>query len=420
LQKAPHRFEVNLKNSRGVIKMNLNDIVKIQDIDLNNKNVLMRVDYNVPLKDGKVDNPKRIAATEKTIKYLLGKNCRIVLISHLGRPKGKRVAEFSLAPVAPEVEKIMGVKVHFASDCVGPEADKVVNAAKKGEIVLLENLRFHPEEEANDKEFAKQLSKYGEVFVQEAFGTVHRAHASTSAITQFLPSAAGFLIQKEVEFLGGALESPKRPFAAVIGGAKVSDKIMVLNNLLDKVNVLIIGGGMAYTFIKALGNKVGTSLLEADKIDEAKAVMEKAKAKGVKLVLPVDHVCAKEFADAVPTITTEGNDIPDGYMGLDIGPKTIKLFDDTLAECKTIFWNGPVGVFEMPSYSKGSFAIAQTLVKLTEKGVITIIGGGDSLNVLKKAKISSSKVSHASTGGGASMEFVEGKELPGLTALLKK
>lgn len=400
--------------------MNLNDIVKIQDIDLDNKKVLVRVDYNVPLKDGKVDNPKRIAATEKTIKYLLGKGCRVVLIAHLGRPKGKVAPEFSLAPVAPEVEKIMGAKVHFASDCVGPEADKVVNAAKGGEIVLLENLRFHPEEEKNDKEFAKQLAKHGEVFVQEAFGTVHRAHASTSAITELLPSAAGFLIQKEVEFLGGALETPARPFAAIIGGAKVSDKIMVLNSLLDKVNVLVIGGGMAYTFIKAMGHSVGTSLLEADKVEEAKTIMAKAKEKGVDLLLPVDHVCAKEFADGIPTVTTEGQDIPEGYMGLDIGPKTIKLFEDALSKCKTIFWNGPVGVFEMPSYAKGSFAIAETLVKLTEQGVITIIGGGDSLNVLKKAKISASKVSHASTGGGASMEFVEGKELPGLTALLKK
>lgn len=400
--------------------MNLNDIVKIQDINLDNKNVLVRVDYNVPLKDGKVDNPKRITATEKTIKYLLEKNCRVVLISHLGRPKGKPVAEFSLAPVAPEVEKVMGVKVHFASDCIGPKAEEVVNVAKKGEIVLLENLRFHAEEEANDKEFAKALAKHGEVFVQEAFGTVHRAHASTGAITELLPSAAGFLIQKEVEFLGGALEAPKRPFAAIIGGAKVSDKIMVLNHLLDKVNVLVIGGGMAYTFIKALGHNVGTSLLEADKIEEAKQIMAKAQEKGVKILLPVDHVCAKEFADGIPTITTEGADIPEGYMGLDIGPKTIKLFEEALSTCKTIFWNGPVGVFEMASYAKGSFSIAETLVKLTEQGVITIIGGGDSLNVLKKAKISASKVSHASTGGGASMEFVEGKELPGLTALLKK
>lgn len=400
--------------------MNLNDIVKIQDVDLKGKTILMRVDYNVPLKDGKVDNPKRITATEKTVKYLLSQGCKVVLIAHLGRPKGQRVPEFSLAPVAPEVEKIMGTKVHFGKDCVGPEALAAVAAAKPGEIVLLENLRYHPEEEKNDENFAKELAKLGDFFVQEAFGTVHRAHASTSAITKFLPSAGGYLIQKEVEFLGGAIETPKRPFAAIIGGAKVSDKIMVLNNLLDKVNVLIVGGGMAYTFNKALGYEVGSSLLEADKIDEAKKVMEKAKAKGVKLLLPVDNVCAQEFKDGIPTITTENQNIPAGYMGLDIGPKTIKLFEEELLKCKTVFWNGPVGVFEMVNYSKGSFAIAETLVKMTENGAITIIGGGDSLNVLKKAKISASKVSHASTGGGASMEFVEGKELPGLTALLKK
>ncbi len=400
--------------------MNLNDIVKIQDVNLDNKTVLVRVDYNVPLKDGKVDNPKRITATEKTIKYLLGKNCKVVLIAHLGRPKGKAVPEFSLAPVAPEVEKIMGTKVHFASNCIGEVAEEAVKNAKNGEIVLLENLRYHPEEEKNDKAFAEKLSKLGEFFVQEAFGTVHRAHASTSAITEFLPSAGGFLIQKEVEFLGGALENPARPFAAIIGGAKVSDKIMVLNNLLDKVDVLIIGGGMAYTFNNALGYDVAESLLEADKIDEAKAIMAKAKEKGVKLLLPVDNIAAKEFAEGVPTVTTTSPKIPEGYMGLDIGPNTIKLFEDALSQCKTIFWNGPVGVFEMPTYAKGSFAIAETLVKLTENGAITIIGGGDSLNVLKKAKIASTKVSHASTGGGASMEFVEGKELPGLTALLKK
>ena len=400
--------------------MNLNDIVKIQDIDLKGKTVLMRVDYNVPLKDGKVDNPKRITATEKTVKYLLGQGCKLVLIAHLGRPKGKVAPEFSLAPVAPEVEKIMGTKVHFGKDCIGPEAEAAVAAAKPGEIVLLENLRFHPEEEKNDENFAKELAKLGDVFVQEAFGTVHRAHASTSAITKFLPAAAGYLIQKEVEFLGGAIETPARPFAAIIGGAKVSDKIMVLNNVLDKVNVLIVGGGMAFTFNKALGYEVSNSLLEADKIEEAKKVMEKAKAKGVKLLLPVDNVCAQEFKDGIPTLTTENPNIPAGYMGLDIGPKTIKLFEEELLKCKTVFWNGPVGVFEMESYAKGSFAIAETLVKMTENGAITIIGGGDSLNVLKKAKISASKVSHASTGGGASMEFVEGKELPGLTALLKK
>lgn len=397
--------------------MNFNDIKKMQDMDLKNKKVLVRVDYNVPLKDGKVDNTKRIVATEKTIKHLLDNNCRVVLIAHLGRPKGKVCPEFSLAPVAAEVEKLFGVKVHFAKDCVGPEADKVVAETKNGEIALLENLRFHPEEEKNDPEFAKQLAKHGEVFVQEAFGTVHRAHASTSAVAQLLPSGAGYLVQKEVEFLGKALENPARPFAAVIGGAKVSDKILLLNNLLDKVNVLIIGGGMAYTFLKAKGIEVGKSLLDETKIDEAKQVMAKAQAKGVKMLMPVDYRVAKEFSETATA--TEVDAIPVDMEAMDIGPKTEKLFADELLKCKTIFWNGPMGVFEFPNFAKGSFAIANAMIEATKNGAISIIGGGDSVNVLKKGKISAKDFSHVSTGGGASMEFVEGKELPGLVALAK-
>ncbi len=397
--------------------MNFSSIKKMQDMDLKNKKVLVRVDYNVPLKDGKVDNTKRIVATEKTIKHLLDNNCRVVLIAHLGRPKGKVCPEFSLAPVAAEVEKLFGVKVHFAKDCVGPEADKVVAETKNGEIALLENLRFHPEEEKNDAEFAKQLAKHGEVFVQEAFGTVHRAHASTSAVAQLLPSGAGYLVQKEVEFLGKALENPARPFAAVIGGAKVSDKILLLNNLLDKVNVLIIGGGMAYTFLKAKGIEVGKSLLDETKIDEAKQVMEKAAAKGVKMLMPVDYRVAKEFSETATA--TETDVIPADMEAMDIGPKTEKLFADELLKCKTIFWNGPMGVFEFPNFAKGSFAIANAMIEATKNGAISIIGGGDSVNVLKKGKINQKDFSHVSTGGGASMEFVEGKELPGLVALAK-
>jgi len=397
--------------------MNFNSIKKMQDMDLKNKKVLVRVDYNVPLKDGKVDNTKRIVATEKTIKHLLDNNCRVVLIAHLGRPKGKVCPEFSLAPVAAEVEKLFGVPVHFAKDCVGPEADKVVAETKNGEIALLENLRFHPEEEKNDTEFAKQLAKHGEIFVQEAFGTVHRAHASTSAVAQLLPSGAGYLVQKEVEFLGKALENPARPFAAVIGGAKVSDKILLLNNLLDKVNVLIIGGGMAYTFLKAKGMEVGKSLLDETKIDEAKQVMQKAADKGVKMLMPVDFRVAKEFSEtATATIVDE---IPADMEAMDIGPKTEKLFADELLKCKTIFWNGPMGVFEFPNFAHGSFAIADAMIAATKNGAISIIGGGDSVNVLKKGKISAKEFSHVSTGGGASMEFVEGKELPGLVALAK-
>lgn len=397
--------------------MNFNSIKKMQDMDLKNKKVLVRVDYNVPLKDGKVDNAKRIVATEKTIKHLLDNNCRVVLIAHLGRPKGKVCPEFSLAPVAAEVEKLFGVPVHFAKDCVGPEADKVVAETKNGEIALLENLRFHPEEEKNDAEFAKQLAKHGEVFVQEAFGTVHRAHASTSAVAHLLPSGAGYLVQKEVEFLGKALENPARPFAAVIGGAKVSDKILLLNNLLDKVNVLIIGGGMAYTFLKAKGIEIGKSLVDDTKIDEAKQVMDKAAAKGVKMLMPIDFRVAKEFSETATA--TEVDVIPADMESMDIGPKTEKLFADELLKCKTIFWNGPMGVFEFPNFAKGSFAIANAMIEATKNGAISIIGGGDSVNVLKKGKINSKEFSHVSTGGGASMEFVEGKELPGLVALAK-
>lgn len=399
--------------------MNFDSIKKIQDMDLTNKKVLVRVDYNVPLKDGKVDNNKRIVATEKTIKFLLENNCRIVLMAHLGRPKGKVAPEFSLAPVAAEVEKLFGVPVHFAKDCVGPEADKVVEAAKNGEIVLLENLRFHPEEEKNDPEFAKQLAKHGEIFVQEAFGTVHRAHASTSAITEFLPGCAGFLVQKEVEFLGKALENPARPFASVVGGAKVSDKIMLLNNLMDKVNVLVIGGGMAYTFLKVQGCEIGKSLFDAEKEAEAKAVLAKAQEKGVKILLPVDHICGKEFAETAEPVDVDNVNIPADLMGLDIGPKTVALFSEELLKCKTIFWNGPMGVFEFPNFAKGSFAIAQAMIDATKAGATTIIGGGDSVNVLKKGKFNQKELSHVSTGGGASMEFVEGKELPGLVALAK-
>lgn len=399
--------------------MNFDSIKKIQDMDLKDKKVLVRVDYNVPLKEGKVDNNKRIVATEKTIKFLLENNCRIVLMAHLGRPKGKVCPEFSLAPVAAEVEKLFGAKVHFAKDCIGAEADSVVAQAKNGEIVLLENLRFHPEEEKNDPEFAKQLAKHGEIFVQEAFGTVHRAHASTSAVADYLPGCAGYLVQKEVEFLGKALENPARPFAAVVGGAKVSDKIMLLNNLMDKVNVLVIGGGMAYTFLKVQGYEIGKSLFDAEKEGEAKAVLAKAAEKGVKILLPVDHVCGAEFAENAQPVAVDNVNIPADLMGLDIGPKTEALFREELLSCKTIFWNGPMGVFEFPNFAKGSFAVAQAMIDATKAGATTIIGGGDSVNVLKKGKFNQKELSHVSTGGGASMEFVEGKELPGLVALAK-
>ena len=396
--------------------MNFDSIKKMQDVDIKNKKVLVRVDYNVPLKDGKVDNNKRIVATEKTVKYLLDNNCRVVLMAHLGRPKGKVMPEFSLAPVAEEVQRLFGVPVHFAKDCVGPEADKVVESAKNGEIVLLENLRFHPEEEKNDPEFAKQLAKHGEIFVQEAFGTVHRAHASTSAIAQYLPGCIGYLVQKEVEFLGKALNNPARPFAAVIGGAKVSDKIMLLNNLLDKVNVLIIGGGMAYTFLKAKGMEVGKSLVDDTKIDYCKEMMDKAEKLGKKLLLPVDTAIAPAFPDPIDAQIevsyVDVENMPADQLGLDIGPKTAELYAEAAKTAKTVVWNGPMGVFENPVLAKGTIAVAKALA---ETDATTIIGGGDSAAAVNQLGFAD-KMSHISTGGGASLEFLEGKELPGVAA----
>jgi len=393
-------------------------IQRMQDLKLDGKTVLVRVDYNVPLKDGVVKDNKRITATEKTIKYLLEKNCKIVLMAHLGRPKGKVVEEFSLKPVVGEVEKVMGAKVHFASDCVDKPAEDAVNKAKNGEIVLLENLRFHKEETDNDKNFAEKLSKNGEIFIQDAFGALHRAHASTSAVAEFFETKAiGFLVQKELEFLDRAIKSPEKPFTAIIGGAKVSDKIGVLNKLIDLCDNILIGGGMAYTFLKAQNLNVGNSLLEEDKIEEAKAIIEKAHQNNVEILLPADHIIATELSDNVKPEISESMAIPDGYMGLDIGPRTISLFAEKIKNSKTIFWNGPLGVFENDLFAKGSVSIANFLKEVTTQGVITIVGGGDSLSVLKKANINADELSHCSTGGGASMEFLEGKVLPGLQAL---
>jgi phosphoglycerate kinase len=394
-------------------------IARLQDMDVKGKNVVVRVDYNVPIKDGKVENDKRIAATVQTVKYLLENGCRVVLMSHLGRPKGKVAPEFSLAPAVPVIEKLMGAKVHFAKDCIGPEATSVVNAAGKGELVLLENLRFHPEEEKNDEAFAKQLASYGEIFVQDAFGTVHRAHASTAAIAKFLPGCIGFLVQKELEYLDRAIRNPQRPFLAIIGGAKVSDKILVLNNLLNVVDMLMIGGGMAYTFLQAQNVSTGKSLVEAERVGEAKDIIAKAYAKHVECLLPADHVIAQELKEGVPTQTTQAMSIPEGWMGLDIGPRTVENFREHIRKAKTIFWNGPLGVFENDLFANGSVAIARELVEATKNGATTIVGGGDSLSVLKKAGIKSTALTHCSTGGGASMEFLEGKPLPGLVALSK-
>ena len=395
-------------------------LAKVQDAHLKDKSVLVRVDYNVPLKDGVITDDTRIRETLKTVKLLLDANCRVVLMAHLGRPKGKPEPKYSLKPVAAHLEKLAGVKVHFAPDCVGPEADKVVAAAKKGEIVLLENLRYHAEEEKNDEKFAKQLAKHGEFFVQDAFGALHRAHASTAAIAKLLPGAIGFLVQKELEYLDKTMVSPARPFLAIIGGAKVSDKISVLYSLIEKVDTLIIGGGMAYTFLAAQNTNIGKSLLEADKVEDAKNIILKAHRNNVEMLLPADHRVVQEIKPDAKVEVTQAMAVPDGWIGVDIGPRTELLFADKIKGAKTIFWNGPVGIFETPAFASGSITVAGAMAQATRNGATTILGGGDTLSVLKTAKVKPENISHCSTGGGASLEFIEGKQLPGLVALSQK
>lgn len=395
-------------------------LAKVQDAHLKDKSVLVRVDYNVPLKDGAITDDTRIRETLKTVKLLLDANCKVVLMAHLGRPKGKPEPKYSLKPVAAHLEKLAGAKVHFAPDCVGPEADKVVAAAKKGEIVLLENLRYHAEEEKNDEKFAKQLAKHGEFFVQDAFGALHRAHASTAAIAKLLPGSIGFLVQKELEYLDKTMVSPARPFLAIIGGAKVSDKISVLYSLIEKVDTLIIGGGMAYTFLAAQNTNIGKSLLEADKVEDAKNIILKAHRNNVEMLLPADHRVVQEIKPDARVEVTQAMAVPDGWIGVDIGPRTELLFADKIKGAKTIFWNGPVGIFETPAFASGSVTVAGAMAQATRNGATTILGGGDTLSVLKTAKVKPENISHCSTGGGASLEFIEGKQLPGLVALSQK
>lgn len=389
-----------------------------KDVDVRSKRVLVRVDYNVPLDaNGNVSDDKRITASLPTINYLLEQGARIILCSHLGRPKGEVKKEFSLAPVAKRLKELLpGVNIYFASDCIGEEAERKAAALKDGEILLLENLRFHKEEEKNDPEFAKKLASLAEIYVNDAFGTVHRAHASTAGVAAYLPAVAGFLIGKELSIMGGALESPERPFVAILGGAKVADKIGVITNLLNKCDTLLIGGGMAYTFFKAMGYEIGDSLLDAESIDLAKQLMETAKQKGVKLLLPVDTVVAKAFAADAEHMTVAANAIPAGWQGLDIGEKTRELFAAEIKNAKTVIWNGPMGVFEFPEFAKGTEAVAKACA---ECGGTTIIGGGDSASAVKKLGYAD-KMTHISTGGGASLEFLEGKVLPGVAALNDK
>ncbi|MCM8761542.1 MAG: phosphoglycerate kinase [Candidatus Omnitrophica bacterium] len=389
----------------------------IRDVDLKNKRVLMRVDFNVPLDDNcNITDDIRIRAAVPTIKYAVDNDSKVILMSHLGRPDGKFNEKMSLAPCAKRLSEILGKPVTMLKDCIGPDVKKRVESMKPGDVILLENLRFHPEEEANDAGFAKELASFGDVFVNDAFGTAHRAHASTEGVTHYLPSVAGFLLEKEIQYLGNAVDNPKRPFVAILGGAKVKDKIKVINNLLNKVDALIIGGGMAYTFLKAQGKAIGSSKLDKDGFEIAKAALDKAAKKNIPILLPIDNVIGDKF-DANANTQVVGENIPDGWMGLDIGPKTIKLFEDKLRTARTIVWNGPLGVFEMDKFAKGTEEIAKFIASL--KGVVSIIGGGDTAAAMTKFKVED-KMSHISTGGGASLEYLEGRGLPGIDALNDK
>ena len=392
--------------------------VTIKDIDVNGKKVLLRCDFNVPLDENlNITDKTRIIAALPTIKYLLEHNAKLILCSHLGRPKGEVKKEFSLAPVAKELSNQLGKEVKLAEDIVGPSAKELTSNMKEGDVVLLENVRFDPREEKNDDEFSKELASLADIYVNDAFGTCHRAHSSTAGVAKYLPSACGFLIEKELKALGDALNNPVRPFVAILGGKKVSDKIGVIDSLLEKVDTLLIGGGMAYTFYKAQGYGVGNSVCELDKLDLATSLMQKAKDKGVKMLLPLDNVVGKEFKPDTESKVVKYSEIPDGWEGFDIGPETIKLYTEELQKAKTVLWNGPVGLFEFDQFAVGTNAIADCLANLTD--CTTIIGGGDSAAAVTKAGLAD-KMSHISTGGGASLEFIEGKKLPGIECIQDK
>ena len=389
----------------------------IEDIDVSGKKVLVRCDFNVPLDENKnITDETRINAALPTIKYLLEHGAAVILCSHLGRPKGEFNMKYSLAPVAKRLSEKLGFEVKLAKDVIGPDAKKLAAEVKPGEAVLLENVRFHAEEEKNDPAFAKELASMADIYVSDAFGTVHRAHASTAGVAQYLPAVAGFLIGKELNFLGKAVTDPERPFVAILGGAKVKDKIGVITNLIEKVDTLLIGGGMAYTFMKATGGEIGNSLCDDERLSLALELLDKAKAKGVKLLLPIDNVCGKEFSNDTEQMICESGKIPEGWEGLDIGPKTVELFSKEIKAARTVVWNGPMGVFEMPNFAKGTLAIATAMA---ESDATTIIGGGDSAAAVTQMGLAG-KMSHISTGGGASLEFLEGKTLPGVAALNDK
>ena len=392
--------------------------VTIKDIDVNGKKVLLRCDFNVPLDENlNITDKTRIVAALPTIKYLLEHNAKLILCSHLGRPKGEVKKEFSLAPVAKELSAQLGKEVKLAQDVTGPSAKELTSNMKEGDIVLLENVRFDPREEKNDDTLSQEFASLADVYVNDAFGTCHRAHSSTAGVAKYLPSACGFLIEKELKALGDALNNPVRPFIAILGGKKVSDKIGVIDSLLEKVDTLLIGGGMAYTFYKSMGYGVGNSVCELDKLDLAKSLMQKAKDKGVKMLLPLDNKIGKEFKPDTESKVVKFSEIPDEWEGFDIGPETIKLYTEELQKAKTVLWNGPVGLFEFDKFAVGTNAIANCLANLTD--CTTIIGGGDSAAAVTKAGLAD-KMSHISTGGGASLEFIEGKKLPGIECIQDK
>lgn len=402
---------------KGILKMNVLNKKTIEDIDVTGKRVLVRCDFNVPIKGGVITSDERIVGAIPTIKYLIDHDAKVILCSHLGRPAGTGYeADFSLAPVAKYLSGLLGKEVKMATDIVGESAKTLAADLKDGDVMMIENVRFNPLETKNDPGFSKQLASLAEIYVNDAFGSAHRAHSSTAGVAAFLPAVCGFLIQKEIKYIGGALENPKRPFVAILGGAKVSDKIGVINNLIDKVDTLIIGGGMAYTFFAAKGFTTGTSICETDKIPLAVEMMEKAKAKGIKFLIPVDNKIGKEYAPDTETKTINSDEIPDDWMGLDIGPKTQKLFADAIAGSGTVIWNGPMGVSEWDNFAAGTIAVAKAVA---DSGAISIIGGGDSVAAVEKLGFAD-KMSHISTGGGASLEFMEGIELPGIAALNDK
>ena len=385
----------------------------VEDIDVSEKKVLLRCDFNVPFdKNGNISNTKRIDESLKTIRYLLQKNAKIIIVSHLGRPKGMKKSEYSLKPVVKYLSQVLNRKIIFVTDDIRENVPQILNNLRDGDIAVLENIRFYKEEELNDEIFSKKLASLADVYVNDAFGTVHRAHASTQGVTKYLPSVCGFLIKREIDVLGQLLSVPKHPFVAILGGAKVSDKIGVICNLLDKVDTLIIAGGMAYTFLNALGYSIGSSILEPDKVVLAKNIIAKAKDLGVRLVLPVDNVVGKEFKSDTEFMIVNSDSIPDGYVGLDIGAKTKEIFVEIIKNAKTIFWNGPVGVFEWANFRRGTLEITKAIAN---SDAVTVIGGGDSIAAVDLLGFTD-KITHISTGGGASLEFLEGKELPGVAA----